>query len=173
MLRGDQIHLRTIEPEDADIILAWENNPHNWSISNTLVPFSRKLILDYVNSAQDLYAAKQIRFMICENATNKAVGSVDIFDFDPYHQRAGLGILIDQQDDRRKGYGLEALELIKDYCFSHIKMHQLYCNVLSDNKASIQLFGKAGFEICGTKKDWIRTQKGWQDELLLQLVNHL
>lgn len=171
MLKGSQVYLRTIEPQDADVILSWENNAHNWVISNTLVPFSKKLILDYVNSAQDLYAIKQIRFMICENEEGRPVGSVDIFDFDPYHQRAGLGILIDQKSDRRKGYALEALALIKEYCFSHIKLHQLYCNILADNTSSISLFEKAGFKICGNKKDWIRTKNGWQDELLLQVVN--
>ena len=95
MLKGKQIYLRTIEPSDADIILKWENNPENWKVSNTLVPFSKKLIEDYVNSAQDIYAIKQLRFIICLLNTDKAIGTIDLFDFDPYHQKVGLGILIE------------------------------------------------------------------------------
>mgnify|MGYP000111742469 FL=1 len=168
MLKGEQIYLRTLEPADADIILKWENNSDNWRLSNTLVPFSRKLIEDYVNSAQDIYSIKQLRFIICLVENDKEIGAIDLFDFDPYHQKVGLGILIAKFEDRRNGYAKEAVLLIKEYCFNHLNLHQVYCNVLSKNKASIDLFEKSGFTICGTKKDWIKNKEGWLDELMLQ-----
>lgn len=168
MLRGKQIYLRTLEPSDADIILKWENNPDNWSVSNTLVPFSRKLIEDYVRSAQDIYSVKQVRFMVCLIENGREIGAIDLFDFDPYHHKVGLGILIAELEDRRHGYALEAILLIKEYCFNHLNLHQVYCNILSKNKASIDLFEKSGFTICGTKKDWIKNKEGWLDELMLQ-----
>jgi diamine N-acetyltransferase len=168
MLKGEQIYLRTLEPADADIILKWENNSDNWRVSNTLVPFSRKLIEDYVNSAQDIYSIKQLRFIICLVENDKEIGAIDLFDFDPYHQKVGLGILIAELEDRRNGYAIEAVLLIKEYCFNHLNLHQVYCNILSENKASIDLFEKSGFTICGTKKDWIKNKEGWLDELMLQ-----
>ena len=168
MLKGEQIYLRTIEPADADIILKWENNSDNWRVSNTLIPFSRKLIQDYVNSAQDIYSIKQLRFIICLLENEKEIGAIDLFDFDPYHHKVGLGILIAELEDRRNGYAKEAVLLIKEYCFNHLNLHQVYCNVLSKNKASIDLFEKSGFTICGTKKDWIKNKEGWLDQLMLQ-----
>jgi diamine N-acetyltransferase len=168
MLKGEQIYLRTLEPADADIILKWENNSDNWRVSNTLVPFSRKLIEDYVNSAQDIYSIKQLRFIICLVENDKEIGAIDLFDFDSYHQKVGLGILIAELEDRRNGYAIEAVLLIKEYCFNHLNLHQVYCNILSENKASIDLFEKSGFTICGTKKDWIKNKEGWLDELMLQ-----
>ena len=168
MLKGEQIYLRTLEPADADIIWKWENNSDNWRVSNTLVPFSRKLIEDYVNSAQDIYSIKQLRFIICLVENDKEMGAIDLFDFDPYHQKVGLGILIAKFEDRRNGYAKEAVLLIKEYCFNHLNLHQVYCNILSENKASIDLFEKSGFTICGTKKDWIKNKEGWLDELMLQ-----
>ena len=118
MLKGGQIYLRTLEPSDADIIWKWENNADNWRVSNTLVPFSRKLIEDYVNSAQDIYSIKQLRFIICLVENDKEIGAIDLFDFDPYHHKVGLGILIAELQDRRNGYAKEAVLLIKEYCFS-------------------------------------------------------
>jgi len=160
--------LRTLEPSDADIILKWENNSDNWRVSNTLVPFSRKLIEDYVNSAQDIYSIKQLRFIICLVENDKEIGAIDLFDFDPYHLKVGLGILIAELEDRRNGYAKEAILLIKEYCFNQLNLHQVYCNILSKNKASIDLFEKSGFTICGTKKDWIKNKEDWLDELMLQ-----
>lgn len=171
MLKGEQVYLRTLEPTDANIILKWENNSKNWRVSNTLIPFSRKLIEDYVNSAQDIYSIKQVRFIICLVGNDKEIGAIDLFDFDPYHQKVGLGILIADPDDRRSGYASEAVVLIKEYCFSHLGLHQIYCNILSKNRASVNLFEKSGFTICGTKKEWVKSDDGWEDELLLQSIN--
>tara|TARA_B110000305_G_scaffold209541_1_gene242541 strand:- start:8 stop:526 length:519 start_codon:yes stop_codon:yes gene_type:complete len=170
MLKGEQIYLRTLEPADADIILKWENNSDNWRVSNTLVPFSRKLIEDYVNSAQDIYSIKQLRFIICLVENDKEIGTIDLFDFDPYHQKVGLGILIAELEDRRNGYAKEAVLLIKEYCFNHLNLHQVYCNILSENISSVDLFEKSGFTICGTKKEWVKSNDGWEDEILLQSI---
>jgi len=32
------------------------------------------------------------------------IGTIDIFEFDPFHKRAGIGILIGNESYRRKGY---------------------------------------------------------------------
>ena len=36
------------------------------------------------------------------------------------------------------------------------------------NEVSIHLFEKSGFEESGTKKQWIKTSKGWEDEIFFQ-----
>ncbi len=170
MLKGLRLHLRTLEPGDADYILKVENNPKNWRVSHTLVPFSKKMIEDYVNSAQDLFTHKQIRFLIClQNET--PVGTVDLFELDSFHQRVGVGILIEGDENRRKGYASEALEIIKEYCFDHLFLKQIYCNILESNKESIALFNKVGFKLCGTKENWHKTGEGWENELMFQLLN--
>ena len=38
----------------------------------------------------------------------------------------------------------------------------------ADNETSIKLFKKAGFVEIGIKKDWLKTVKGWKDEILFQ-----
>lgn len=169
-LKGQQVTLRAIEPEDIDLLYNWENDPENWNISNTQTPFSRFVLEQYIASAHaDIYTAKQLRMIICD-ATGKAVGSIDLFDFDPNNLRAGLGILIADKTDRRKGFASEALDLLKNYCFEILNLHQIYCNILTDNESSILLFQKHGFQITGIKKQWVRSGSVYKDELLLQLV---
>lgn len=170
MLKGENIYLRALEPSDADLIFRWENNPSNWKISGTLLPFSKHLIEQYVNSAQDIYSVKQLRFII-ESNHKKPLGTIDLFDFDPINNRAGVGILIADSEERGKGYAKEALKLLIDYTFNHLSMRSLFCNILEDNKISLNLFESCGFEIVGLKKDWIKTPRGYQNEFLLQLIN--
>jgi diamine N-acetyltransferase len=169
-LKGQHILLRALEPEDIDVLYAWENDPENWGVSNTQTPFSRFVLEQYITTSHvDIYSAKQLRLVICDT-DGKAVGTIDLFDFDPNHLRAGVGILIADKTDRRKGFASEALELLKSYCFEILNLHQIYCNITTDNESSILLFQKHGFQITGIKKQWIRTESGFKDELLLQLI---
>jgi diamine N-acetyltransferase len=169
-LKGQHISLRALEPADIDALYAWENDSENWKVSNIQTPFSRFVLEQYIASAhQDIYSVKQLRLIICNNE-NKPVGCIDLFDFEPNHLRAGIGVLIADKTDRKKGYASEALELLTDYCFSTLNLHQLYCNITTDNEASVLLFQKHGFQITGIKKQWIREGDAFKDELLLQRI---
>ncbi|MDA3868163.1 MAG: GNAT family protein [Salinivirgaceae bacterium] len=172
LLSNDTLHLRAVEPEDANIIFEWENNTENWQVSNTLTPFSHHTIQQYALSAsKDIFELKQLRLMIVLNEGNQPIGTIDLFEYDPFHQRAGVGILINSANDRGKGYATQALTILKKYAFDYLHMKQLYCGIGSENTGSLELFEKAGFTICGIKKDWLRTMDGWMDEYSLQCFN--
>lgn len=171
---GPNLLLRAPEPSDAEIIFRWENDTRIWHLSNTITPFSRFAIEQFVlNTDNDIFASKQLRLMIdchSQGIDSYAIGTIDLFDFDPYHKRAGIGILIDETA-RRQGFAFEALNLLIEYCFKILNLHQLYCNIEQSNNESISLFAKAGFLPCGTKKEWLLREGKWTDELMFQLIN--
>lgn len=172
LMKGKRISLRTPEPSDIDRLYAWENDTSVWRVSNTIVPYSRNDIEQFVlNTHHDIYAAKQLRLMIIKNGRSKTpAGAVDLFDFDPLHRRAGVGILIDEKE-RGKGLAGEALNLLRSYSFNTLNLHQLYCHIATENTLSIRLFSKAGFEITGTMKDWTLSDGHWHDVVFMQLIN--
>jgi diamine N-acetyltransferase len=174
-LSGKNIRLRAIEPADLDVIYTWENDPGNWLISNTITPFSKHVLTRYIQHAhKDLFEARQLRLMIDllddSGHTRETIGTVDMFDYDPVHRRAGMGILIASKENRMKGYASESLSILIRYAFGTLHLHQLYCNVSLDNQASLKLFKKLGFKEIGVKRDWLRYGEGWLDVCLLQLV---
>ncbi len=101
----------------------------------------------------------------------RTVGAIDLFDFDPYHNRAGVGILIGDKSDRNKGIATSALKQFIDYSFNTLQLHQLYCNITKGNEDSLKLFRKCGFRITGRKAEWIKTPGKYLEELMLQLIN--
>lgn len=172
MLTNKTVYLRTVEPSDVDHLLKWENATENWRISNTMVPFSRHLIEQYIQTAQDLFTLRQIRFIICLNQTHTPIGTVDLFDYEPIHQRIGVGILIESAH-RNQGIGMEVLEIIAAYALNGIGVRNLYCGILADNIASRALFTKAGYREVGCRKNWFNDKGKWIDEYQYQkqLVN--
>lgn len=170
-LKGKNIVLRAPEQSDLEVLYKWENDTEVWKVSNTLTPFSRFVLEQYLVTAhQDIYTNKQLRLMICTQE-DVAVGCIDLYDFEPMHSRAGVGIVI-AKEFRNNGYADTALKSLITYCFNTLCLHQLYCAIGADNEASLRLFEANGFKKSGLKKDWLRVSEySYIDEWSLQLLN--
>jgi diamine N-acetyltransferase len=168
MLSSDLVYLRPLEAEDLEFLYALENDPAVWAVSDTLAPISRYTLRQYLdNAGADFHEVRQLRLVICRQDMKIAVGTLDIFDFNPLHQRAGVGITVLGQY-RRQGYARAALDLLVPYARQILRLHQLYCTISVTNRASVGLFKMAGFKKIGVRRDWLRTADGWQDVLEMQ-----
>jgi diamine N-acetyltransferase len=171
-LKGNNIYLRALEPEDLEFVFSIENDLDIWEVSNTQTPYSKFLIKQYLENAhQDIYQAKQLRLAISKNNSFQAIGLIDLFDFDPKNKRAGVGIVIQNIAHRNHGFGQEALSILINYAFKQLNLHQLYANIGTENSASLKLFSNFGFQKIGTKKDWNFSQGNYFDEDIFQLIN--
>ncbi len=164
------VALRALEPGDLDFLYALENDPAIWAVSDTQAPVSRYALHEYLEHATaDFYEVRQLRLVV--EADGAAVGVVDLFGFEPLHQRAGVGITI-LAGARRRGYARRALELLAAHACYVLRLHQLYCTVAAGNRASLRLFRAAGFRRVGTRRAWLRGPGPgqWLDAVELQLV---
>lgn len=169
-LKGERIFLRALEPEDLEYLYELENDEDLWEMSNTTVPFSKYILKQYLeNSHRDIFDIKQLRLVICELESNRPLGFIDLFEFDPKNSRVGVGLTIFKELDRKKGYAFQALTMVCNYVFKHLDVHQIFASITEDNIASIKLFEKAGFEQTGLKKDWIFYDGKFKSEYFYQL----
>jgi diamine N-acetyltransferase len=170
-LNGNNTYLRALEPSDLEFLFQIENNEDFWAVSNTQKPFSKFVLKQYLDNAhQDIFNAKQLRLVIVDKSNDNPIGMIDLFDFEPKHKRAGIGILIEPKSEN-KGFASEALNLIVDYTFTHLDLHQVYANITEDNSKSIQLFENARFSKVGCKKDWTYIKGTFKDEFIYQKIN--
>lgn len=171
LLVGKRVFLRALEPEDLELLAEWENDTEIWNVSETLSPISRFILKRYLeHSHKDIYETKQLRLVIELIEKRKPIGTIDLYNFDPFHKRAAVGILVAEKSERRKGYASDALDILKRYSREILKLHQLHCSISLENSSSLELFQNAGFEITGTRKDWNWNGKNFTDEYVLQLI---
>jgi diamine N-acetyltransferase len=169
ILISEFLRLRAVEPADLEVLYTWENDTEIWYLSNTLIPFSKYTLKQYIKAAsKDIYETKQLRLIIEVLDEKRAVGAIDLFDFDPFNLRAGVGILVHDKQDRKKGIATQALSTLTTYARDVLGLKQLYCNITENNEDSLKLFIKQGFVITGQKKEWTRTLDGWLTEFFLQ-----
>lgn len=169
-LKGQNVFLRALEPEDIDYLYELENDESLWEVGNSLTPYSRYILEQYIaNGYRDIFEVKQLRLVICEKQTERAVGFVDLYDFDPEHRRAGIGIVIYPEEEQRKGFASEALRLICNYAFHRLNCNQVYAGITADNEGSIALFEKMKFQKNGVRKSWTFADGVFKDEYFYQL----
>ncbi len=165
MITGKRVLLRKVKPSDIDVLLDWENDQENWQYSDSPKTYSKDTMQQFVNSVHDLFISHQLRFMIIHE--EKYIGCIDLYEFDPIHLRAGVGILIDKKF-RNKGYAKESILSLKEYAFKTLKINQLHCMINVKNNKSLDLFKSCGFKISGTMNSWIRRENEWEDVIFLQ-----
>ena len=168
-LQGKHINLRALEPEDLAVLALWENDTSNWGYSQQQLPFSQHLLKAYLaNAQQDIYEAKQLRLVIEHQA--QAIGLIDLYDFDFNNRRAGIGILIGSEKNRKKGFAREALQILLMFAQKSFDLKQVYASIGADNTASLKLFSALGFKQCGVREQWFRQGANWEDEHLFQFI---
>jgi diamine N-acetyltransferase len=167
---GSKIYLRLPIESDADDLLRWENDPEVWDAGDNKEAYSRRDVEDYLALGQDLDVNLQMRLMICHYQNDRNLGCIDLYEYDPDNKRAGVGILIYEKKDRNLGFASEALKLLIHYSKMELKLHQLFCHILSENIDSLLLFRNVGFQDVGLKKEWRYVNNKWQDEFMFQLL---
>ena len=167
-LHGDQVYLRALEPEDLDFIYDVENHPDHWAMTDFTVPYSRFSIRQYLrNNQNDLFADKQLRLVIALKGKDTPIGIADLFNYQPLHAHAEVGILV-RQKYRGRGYAGEALGLLCDYAFGFLALHQLVAYVVADNHDSRELFCDNEFVSRGTLREWWRLDGEFKDVIVYQ-----
>lgn len=173
LLEGENIILRKPEPEDLEFLYSIENNSDFWFVSDTKSPYSRWQIRQHIeNSIYDIYTNKELRLII-ESKNNKTqLGIIDLFEFDPFNLRAGIGIII-CKEFQKTNIATEAIKMIIEYSFSILGLNQLWCNIDCNNSSSINLFSKKlGFELNGTLKFWKKIENKFNDVYFYQLFKN-
>ena len=171
LLENSKIKLRAPEPEDLDILYKWENDTSLWQFGASITPYSRFALKQYlIDTKHDIYSDKQLRLMVVSNDNKETIGAVDIYDFDPFHRRAGVGILIDSKY-REKGYGYMALNLLEEYAFNHLNLKQLYAMIPENNIGSVELFRNAAYNTSGRLIEWLSNGYKFENVILVQKIN--
>lgn len=170
IISNDKVTLRSLEATDIDVLYKWENDCWLWTMSNIMGPSPKSYLWQYLqNYDSDFYNTRQLRLMITLTETGEAVGTVDLTNFDPFNNRAELGIMIDKAH-HGKGVGDEALKLTIGYVRDYLGLFQLYALVAVSNTVCTSLLKKHGFATAGLLKKWINHGTEVHDVEIMQLI---
>ena len=170
MLENETHRLRAMEPHDSKLLFSLENMPSEWWLGATMHPIGKEALVNFASGQHDIWRDLQLRLMVeTRGADAKTVGAVDLYHLDPRNSRAGIGVVI-TENERRQGHAEAGIALLASYAFYHLGLHQLWAEVPGNHAASLGLFEACGFTKTGHMKDWIRKGDDWVDIHTMQLI---
>ncbi len=92
-------------------------------------------------------------FTIVDCATNAPIGRCLLFNVDLVNGCAMLGIFIGDKSFWNRGYGQEATELLLDYGFNLLNLHNIRLGVYAFNTRAIRAYEKVGFKLVGRLRE--------------------
>ena len=153
-LKGDVIHLRPLQLEDAnDVYLKWINDPEvTRGMATGYFPTTIEQLKAYISGT--LNDANTIFLAMCD-AEGKHIGNLKIDRIDWIAGTCELGVIIGEESARGKGYGKAAMKLIIQHAFNELNLRKISLAVFENNPAAQHLYESLGFELEGTFKNHV------------------
>lgn len=150
-LVGQQCYLSPCSEEDAEHWARWDND-----LAASIPLGSEAYTPQALEHARDAVRAtmrdQRHTFTVVELASGQAVGRAMLFNIDHINQTAMVGLLIGERSAWGKGYGTEALQLVLDYGFNLLNLHNIMLGVYAYNTRAIALYEKVGFKLIGRRR---------------------
>jgi RimJ/RimL family protein N-acetyltransferase len=143
MLIGEKINLVAFEQGHALKTLDWLNDAEICRLLGRTAPIST---LEQINWFDKLtnHRGELVYFAVETSHEHVHIGNVWLHGIDRQNSKAEVRIVLDPSQGG-KGFGVEALKLIKKYGFDWLNLHKLTSFVYSFNLPAQKAFEKAGY----------------------------
>ena len=110
-------------------------------------------------------------FNIIDIKSNQLIGSITLERIDSISRTAVLGIFIGDDEFRSKGYGSEAINLILEYGFKYLNLHNINLDLLSFNERAHKCYLKCGFKDAGRIREAVFINGNYYDRLRMDILD--
>lgn len=155
------ISIHKTQKKDIDIILAMENTTEN---AQFIIPNSKE---EHIK----LVADSNIEHLLIKSSNdNSIVGFVILAGLDNTNNSIEFRRIVISQ--KGKGYGRKVIKEIKKYCFTKLKCHRLWLDVLDTNQRAFKLYVSEGFKQEGILRDCLLLNNEYKNLIVLSILEN-
>ena len=165
VINGGKLSLRPITDADTADIVRWRNDPEVWKFFLFRDPFTPEMHRDWLRNKVE--TGKVIQYIIVEHESGQSVGSVYFRDVDEKNESAEYGIFIGEPWARNRGLGTETARLFTAFGLDVLRLHRISLKVLGDNAVARHSYEKAGFQIEGVFRDYVKLDGVFTDVVFM------
>ena len=165
-LVGKQVYLSPMCVDDAETYVKWLND---FEVTDGVGSSCRVTSLESEKEWLK-HNSNQYQFAIVRLVDDTLIGNCGIHEVDQLRQCADVGLFIGDEENRNKGYGGEALNLLLDYCFDYLNLNNVLLKVFSFNERAINCYKKVGFKEIGRRRQSYYLKGKFHDEVYMDIL---
>lgn len=169
LLEGKNVNLRVVERDDTDFMVDCFNNIDFWGEYNPIVEQKSKTerMKQFDNPSNLAILTERKRFII-QKKDGTRIGFIGHWIVQPNRMmEIGYNII---PNEKGKGYGTEAIQLIVDYLFLSQNIGRIQAITDVRNKASQSVLEKVGFSMEGTIRKSAFVREVWTNAYLYSIL---
>ncbi|MBQ1496504.1 MAG: GNAT family N-acetyltransferase [Bacilli bacterium] len=167
-IEGERIYLSPVDINDAEKYVKWLSDR---SVTNGIRQ-TRKIIntVGEKEWLSKILEKGEYTFGIIDKNTDELIGNCGIMNVNEIDGTATLGIFIGEEDYRNKGIGKETLNLLLDFGFNQLRLHNIDLGVFSFNERAISCYKKIGFKEYGRRHEAYFMDGKWFDIIEMEML---
>tara|TARA_Y100000588_G_C13982570_1_gene807887 strand:+ start:336 stop:878 length:543 start_codon:yes stop_codon:yes gene_type:complete len=144
---GTLTRLRSKRIEDAERDFDWRRDPELAAYDAARpLRVSFNTFLTTMNEELRYPTQQRRTFAIEDLKTEKHIGNVMYYSYDPAASEAELGITIGDRKFWSRGYGSDAVRMLLAHLFTDLGLRRVYLHTLEWNYRAQRCFAQAGFQ---------------------------
>lgn len=169
-MRGTKVYLAELRSGDAELLTDWQwDEAFMAGISYEVFhPFQME---DWEKMFENADSNEDFHFTIRKVSDDSLVGFISLNDVLFKNRSGELGIGIPAPENRGRGFGQEAIQLMLGYAFDHLGLHKVNLVVHSDNNGAIRLYEKLGFVKEGINRESFFDKGKFLDQICYGLLD--
>ncbi len=161
VVKSNLLRLHRTTPEDLDFVLHAEQHEENHPF---VIAWPRA-------QHQEALANADLAHLICEKVENvKAVGYIILAGLQNANQSVEFRRLV--ITDKSRGFGREAVKLVKKLVFETLNAHRLWLDVKEQNYKARRLYESEGFVVEGILRECLKTETGFDSLVVMSMLRN-
>ncbi|MBA2678228.1 MAG: GNAT family N-acetyltransferase [Ktedonobacteraceae bacterium] len=152
-ITGDKVALGPIRRDLVPLYQRWLND---FAVLRTLrIPRPstlEEILARYEAEVVEEQNRRVVYFTIYDRVTLQPIGRTDLKDINYRDRIANFGIEMGEANYRGRGYGTETAQLMLDYAFTALGLHNVALETWEYNRAAQRAYVKAGFREPGRRR---------------------
>lgn len=170
-LQGELTGLRGFARDDLSQFKSWLADPEvTRYLEMGAKPYTEQALEAVYAEASENPDA--VVFTICDLKTGDPIGTAGLYLINWAGRRAQYRILIGNSKYLGKGFGSEVNQLVVNYGFNRLNLHNIYLGVNADNAGGLQSYKKVGFVEEGRQREFIYNAGKYYDCIMMSLLSH-
>lgn len=164
-----KIFFRALEPEDYKVSIAWRQDPDIWDMLIGRRYFVSEMAeKKWIESGSS--NANRLALAICDVKTQRYIGNAYLTDIDYVNRSASSAKLIGDKEYWNLGFGTDTTLLLLDHAFFNLGLERIESRILPDNKASIRVLEKCGYQKEGVLRSATFKHGQLQDVVIMSVI---